>query len=71
MPGPWIEPAEPVEKAAPCPSLHAVHQKAAELCKEDPTLTEHQARARVWKSDRELRKRYDEERIARIDKLVA
>ena len=48
MPGPWIEPAEPVEKAAPCPSLQAVHEKAAEHCKEDPTITEHQARAGVW-----------------------
>ena len=37
----------------------------------DPTLTEHQARARVWASDPELRRRYDEERSVRIDKLVA
>ena len=70
-PGPWVEPAEPVEKAASCPSLLAVHEKATALRKENPTLTEHQARARVWASDPELRKRYDEERSVRIDKLVA
>ena len=70
-PGPWIKPAQPVKKAASCPSVQAVHEKAAELRKEDPTLTEHQARARVWMSNPELRRRYDEERSLRIDKLVA
>ena len=56
-PGPWIEPSEPVEKAASCPSIQAVYDKAAELRKEDATRTEHQARAIVWASGPELRRR--------------
>ena len=68
--GPSLEPTEPAKKAAD-PILEVVEKKAAELRKKDPSLTEHQARARVWKSDPALRKRYDEKRQAEIKKLAA
>ncbi len=65
-PGPCVEPVEPTQKADPLPSLKKVREKAVELRKAKPALTEYQARAQVWKQNPDLRRGYDAERAAEI-----